>query len=50
MLWTNNPEMLRVLHSERVRQVREGLVSKPHLRLVGMEAEAEATTVDPAQI
>ncbi len=46
MLWTNNPEMLRALHNERIRQVTDGRVtSKPRLKLVAMEAEAEAATV-----
>ena len=44
MLWTNNPEMLRELHNERVRQVREGRTTrKPRLKLVAMEGEAEST-------
>lgn len=41
MLWTNNPEMLRELHNERVRQVTDRR-RKPRLKLVAMEAEAEA--------
>ena len=46
MLWTNNPEMLRMLHDERVRQVSDGhRVRKPRLKLVAMEAEAEAASV-----
>ncbi len=46
MLWTNNPEILRELHAERVRQVSEGTrVQRPRLKLVAMEAEAEAATV-----
>jgi hypothetical protein len=46
MLWTNNPEMLRALHSERIRQAADARrVTKPRLKLVAMEAEAEATTV-----
>lgn len=46
MLWTNNPEMLRALHDERVRQAADGRrVAKPRLKLVAMEAEADATTV-----
>ncbi len=46
MLWTNNPEILRELHNERVRQVSDGLLTrKPRLKLVAMEAEAEAATV-----
>ena len=44
MLWTNNPEMLRALHNERVRQAAEGRrVTKPRLKLVAMEAEADGT-------
>jgi hypothetical protein len=46
MLWTNNPEMLRALHNERVRQVTDGHVTRrPRLKLVAMDAEAEATSV-----
>lgn len=46
MLWTNNPEILRALHDERVRKVTEGRrVRHPRLKLVAMEAEAEAATV-----
>lgn len=46
MLWTNNPEMLRELHSERIRQATDGRrVTRPRLKLIAMEAEAEATTV-----
>ena len=46
MLWTNNPELLRALHNERVRQATDGRrVAKPRLKLVAMEAEAEAATV-----
>ena len=46
MLWTNNPEMLRELHNERIRQVSDARhVRKPRLKLVAMEAEAEAATV-----
>jgi hypothetical protein len=46
MLWANNPEMLRELHNERVRQAAGGRrVTKPRLKLVAMEGEAEAATV-----
>ncbi len=46
MLWTNNPEILRVLHAERVRQIQEARTTrKPGLKLVAMEAEAGAATV-----
>lgn len=46
MLWTNNPEILRALHNERVRQVTDGCrVRQPRLKLVAMEAEAEAASV-----
>ena len=46
MLWTNNPEMLRALHNERIRQAADGRrVTRPRLKLVAMEAEAEAATV-----
>ncbi len=46
MLWTNNPEIQRAQHDERVRQAaNRRRVTKPHLKLVAMEAEAEAATV-----
>ncbi len=46
MLWTNNPEILRELHNERVRQVTGRMTTrKPRLKLVAMENEAEAATV-----
>jgi len=46
MLWTNNPEILRELHNERVRQVGEARATRrPRLKLVVMEAEAEASTL-----
>ena len=46
MLWTNNPEMLRELHNERVRQVSSVRTTRrPRLKLVAMENEAEAATV-----
>ncbi len=46
MLWTNNPEILRALHEERVKQVSDGCrVRRPRLKLVAMEAEAEAASV-----
>ena len=46
MLWANNPEILRELHNERVRQVAESHTTRrPRLRLVAMEAEAEAASV-----
>ena len=46
MLWMNNPEMLRELHNERVRQVHSRrTTSRPRLRLVAMENEAETATV-----
>ncbi len=46
MLWTNNPEILRARHDERVRQAIDGRrVTKPRLKLVTMEAEAEAARV-----
>lgn len=46
MLWTNNPEIVRVLHAERVRQVQAGRATrKPNLKLVAMEAEGGAATV-----
>ena len=46
MLWTNNPEILRALHDERVKQVSDGRrVRRPRLKLVAMEAEAEAASV-----
>ncbi|MDJ0954699.1 MAG: hypothetical protein QNJ81_13560 [Acidimicrobiia bacterium] len=46
MLWTNNPEILRELHNERVRQIDEHRTTRrPRLKLVAMENEAEAATV-----
>ena len=46
MLWTNNPEILRELHNERVRQVtKNGFNRKPRLKLVAMEKEADAASV-----
>ncbi len=46
MLWTNNPEILRALHNERIRQVTDGRVTRrPRLKLVAMDAEAEAASV-----
>ena len=46
MLWTNNPEILRALHDERMRQVTDGRrVRRSRLKLVAMEAEAEAASV-----
>ena len=46
MLWTNNPEILRELHNERRRQVsRHQATTRSRLKLVAMEAEAEAATV-----
>lgn len=46
MLWANNPEMLRELHNERVRQVGASHTTRrPRLKLVAMEAEGEAATV-----
>ena len=46
MLWTNNPEMLRELHAERVRQAaRSRTTRRPRLKLIARESEAEAGTV-----
>ncbi len=46
MLWTNNPEILRELHNERVRQVTDhGFTRKPRLKLVAMDKEADAASV-----
>ena len=46
MLWTNNPEILRELHNERIRQVGEMRTTRrPRLKLVAMENEADAATV-----
>ena len=46
MLWTNNPEVLRAIQHERVRHALNGRpVTRPRLKLVAMEAEAEAATV-----
>lgn len=44
MLWTNNPEIVREIHNERVRQVRAGRTTRrPRLKLVVMEGEAESS-------
>ena len=46
MFWANNPEILREMHNERVKQVGDSYITRrPRLKLVGMEAEAEAATV-----
>jgi hypothetical protein len=46
MLWANNPEMLRELHNERVRQITEHRTTRrPRLKLVAMENEADAASV-----
>ncbi len=46
MLWTNNPEMMRTLHNERVRQLTENCTNrKRRLKLVAMENEADAASV-----
>ena len=46
MLWMNNPEMLREMHNERIRQAdSRRTTSRPRLRLVAMENEADAATV-----
>jgi len=46
MLWTNNPEILRALHNERVRQVTDGhRMRRPRLKLIATEAEAEAASI-----
>ena len=46
MLWSNNPEVVRALHNERVRQATDGRrITRPRLKLVAMEGEAEAATV-----
>lgn len=43
MLWTNNPELLRELHNQRIRQLHEHRTNrKPRLKLIAMENEAEA--------
>jgi hypothetical protein len=45
MLWTNNPEILRELHNERIRQVSKRTTKRPRLKLVAMEKEADAASV-----
>ena len=46
MLWANNPEILREMHNERVRQAEKSFtLRRPRLKLVAMEAEAEAASV-----
>ena len=46
MLWTNNPEIMRALHDERVRQTRAGCLPRtPRLKLVAMDNEADAASV-----
>ncbi len=46
MLWTNNPEIMKVLHDERVRQVRTGCTTrKPRLKLVAVDTAADAASV-----
>jgi hypothetical protein len=46
MLWTNNPEILRVLHAERVRQIQDCRTNRKRgLKLVAMEPEDGAATV-----
>jgi hypothetical protein len=42
MMWANNPEILRELHQERVRQMRRTM-RRPRLKLIAMEREADAT-------
>ncbi len=43
MLWTNNPEIVREMHNERVRQATRA-TRRPRLKLVALENEAEAAT------
>jgi hypothetical protein len=46
MLWMNNPEILREMQAERVRQVAVSRSSRrPRLKLIAIEAEADAATV-----
>lgn len=46
MLWMNNPEMIREIRDERVRQVDEWRTTRrPRLKLVAMENEADAASV-----
>jgi hypothetical protein len=40
MLWVNNPEVLRELHKERIRQLQT--VRRPRLKLIAMEREGDA--------
>ena len=46
MLWMNNPEIMKDLHDERVRQVRADCTTrKPRLKLVAMDPDADAASV-----
>jgi len=46
MLWTNNPEVLRALHDERIRQLRDTREPRRRLlRLVAVETGKAGTTV-----
>jgi len=43
MLWMNNPEIVRELHDQRIRQMKSDKTTrKPRLKLVAMENEAAA--------
>lgn len=43
MLWMNNPEIVRELHDQRIRQMKSDMTThKPRLKLVAMENEAAA--------
>lgn len=46
MLWTNNPEVLRALHDERIRQLRDTREPRRRLlRLVAIKTEGTGPTV-----
>ena len=46
MMWANIPEILREMHNERVRQAEKTFaLRRPRLKLVAIEAEAEAASV-----
>ncbi len=43
MLWMNNPEIVRELHDQRIRQMKDDTITRrPRLKLVAMENEADA--------
>jgi hypothetical protein len=45
MLWMNNPEIVRELHNQRIRQAKgDRTTRKPRLKLIAMENEADAAS------